>query len=240
MYAEENIKMKDKLFSHKTDLFFDLDHTLWDFERNSGLAFEAVINELKLPFTIDEFLSHYVDINTEYWHRYSLDQITHDELKIGRIRDTFELLNYKSNLAEIEVVGKQYLHLLPEFNYLLPGANEILDYLEGKYKMHIITNGFSEVQERKLQNSGISNYFTTVTDSELAGVKKPDAYIFNYALQQANVTKKEALMIGDNLKADIQGAQSVGIDTVFYNEHFIKTELQTVEVNTLLELKNLL
>lgn len=232
--------MTDKLFSAKTDLFFDLDHTLWDFERNSALAFERVLDNMNMPFTIDAFLGFYVDINADYWHRYSLNQITHDELKVGRIRDTFEKLGYQSNTEEIINVGKQYLNLLPEFNYLLPGAGEVLDYLQDKYVMHIITNGFSDVQARKLDNAGIAHYFKTVTDSEVAGVKKPDVQIFTFALEQAGVGIDKALMIGDNIVADIQGAQNVGMDTVYYNEHNKHTEIVTQEITTLIELKNLL
>ncbi len=226
--------------TNKTDVFFDLDHTLWDFEKNSALAFKQVIEELNLPFSVDDFLTYYVEINNIYWDKYSLNQITQDELRVGRISDTFSKLNYVSSLEEILEVGNRYLKYLPNHNYLFDGAIELLDYLQLKYKLHIITNGFSVVQEQKLKNSGIFNYFQSVTDSELAGVKKPDSKIFEFALDTANASIEKSIMIGDNLIADIQGAQNIGMDVIFYNEHYKKVDASIVQVNHLLEIKNLL
>lgn len=224
----------------KTDIFFDLDHTLWDFEKNSGLAFQQVINELYLPFTINEFLTHYVAINNTYWDKYSLNQISQEELRVGRIRDTFSRLKYDSSLEEIIEVGDRYISYLPNYNNLFEGAIELLDYLKPKYKLHIITNGFSAVQEQKLRKSNIYDYFQSITDSELAGVKKPDSKIFEFAMNTANVSVEKAIMIGDNLIADVQGAQNVGMDVIFYNEHFKEVDASIIEVNNLLAIKNLL
>lgn len=229
-----------KKFEHKTDIFFDLDHTLWDFEKNSALAFEQVLDEMKLPFTIEAFLEHYVDINANYWDRYSLNQVSQAELRIGRIRDTFELLEYTTSTERMLEVGDKYLHYLPNHNYLFDGAVEILEYLQEKYRLHIITNGFDQVQARKIKNSGIDGFFQTVTNSELAGVKKPDAKIFAYALQLAKVGVEDTVMIGDNLLADIEGAQNVGMDVIYYNEHRKPVPLTLPQVNTLLDIKSLL
>lgn len=232
--------MSLKKFEHKTDIFFDLDHTLWDFEKNSGLAFEQVLNEMQLPFTIEQFLHHYVGINAAYWDRYSLNQVSQAELRIGRIRDTFELLEYSATTEKMLEVGDKYLTYLPNYNYLFDGALEILSYLNEKYKLHIITNGFDQVQTRKIQNSGIAPFFKTVTNSELAGVKKPDAKIFTYALQVAKVQVQDTVMIGDNLLADIEGAQNVGMDVIYYNEHRKEVPTTLPQVNTLLDIKSLL
>ncbi|MDR2223994.1 MAG: YjjG family noncanonical pyrimidine nucleotidase [Flavobacteriaceae bacterium] len=227
-------------FQHKRDIFFDLDHTLWDFERNSALAFEQVIEEKKLPFSITEFLTYYVDINTAYWDKYSLNLVSQEELRIGRIRDTFENLKYKSTTEEMLAVGNLYLTYLPNNNHLIDGAMDVLNYLEGKYKMHIITNGFSQVQENKLANAQIAHFFETVTDSEVAGVKKPDQAIFKAALQLANAEADKSLMIGDNWIADVEGALSAGIDVVYFNEHHKELQKEVTQVNHLIELKNLL
>ena len=232
--------MSLKRFEHKTDVFFDLDHTLWDFEKNSGLAFEQVLEEMKLPFTIEQFLTHYVEINAAYWDRYSLNQVTQAELRIGRIRDTFDLLDYGTTTEKMLEVGDRYLTYLPNYNYLFDGAIELLDYLNEKYKLHIITNGFDQVQTRKIKNSGMEGYFQTVTNSELAGVKKPDAKIFAYALGLAQVKVKDTVMIGDNLLADIEGAQNIGMDVIFYNEHNKEVPASLPQVNNLLDIKSLL
>ncbi|WP_413511408.1 YjjG family noncanonical pyrimidine nucleotidase [Myroides odoratus] len=232
--------MSLKKFEHKTDIFFDLDHTLWDFEKNSALAFEQVLAEMKMPFSIEQFLNYYVSINAEYWDRYSLNQISQQELRVGRIRDTFNLLDFSTSSDQIVEVGDKYLNYLTSYNYLFDGAIEILTYLNDKYKLHIITNGFDQVQARKIKNSGIEKYFQTITNSELAGVKKPDAKIFTYALQLAKVAVSDTVMIGDNLLADIEGAQKVGMDVIYYNEHYNTVPDTIPQVNTLLDIKSLL
>ncbi|MDR0229233.1 MAG: YjjG family noncanonical pyrimidine nucleotidase [Flavobacteriaceae bacterium] len=229
-----------KSLANKTDVFFDLDHTLWDFERNSALAFQQVLEEKKLPFSIDSFLEHYVGINADYWDRYSLNQVSQEELRIGRIRDTFAQLKYEASVEEMLSVGNMYLTYLPNNNHLIDGAMEVLNYLEGKYKMHIITNGFSQVQVSKLANAQIARFFDTITDSEVAGVKKPDQGIFKVALEAAGVTADKSLMIGDNWIADVEGALSAGLDVVYFNEHFKTLTKEVPQVNHLIELKNLL
>lgn len=229
-----------KKFEHKTDIFFDLDHTLWDFEKNSALAFEQVLDEMKLPFTIEQFLQYYVSINAAYWDRYSLNQVSQAELRIGRIRDTFHSLAYTASTDQMLEVGDRYLSYLPNYNYLFDGAIELLDYLQEKYKLHIITNGFDQVQARKIKNSGMESYFQTVTNSEVAGVKKPNPKIFNYALQLAQVKVQDTVMIGDNLLADIEGAQHIGMDVIYYNEHHRSVPDTLPQVTTLLDIKSLL
>ncbi|MHC5354244.1 YjjG family noncanonical pyrimidine nucleotidase [Myroides sp. LJL115] len=232
--------MKTNKFEGKTDIFFDLDHTLWDFEKNSALAFDKVIQELELPFSSDKFLHFYKDINEEYWDKYSLNLVTREQLRVGRITDTFLALNHASNSQQVDQVGELYLNYLPEFNHLLSGAEELLIYLKPKYGLHIITNGFGSVQQSKLKNAGILDYFSTVTDSENAGVKKPDARIFNYALDSANTKVNQAVMVGDNLLADVQGAIGVGMDVIYYNEGKKPTILDVAQVHDLTQIKLLL
>ncbi|AJA67802.1 noncanonical pyrimidine nucleotidase, YjjG family [Myroides odoratimimus] len=229
-----------KSLTSKTDIFFDLDHTLWDFEKNSALAFNDVIEELKLPFSTEAFLSHYVAINNEYWDKYSLNQVSKEELRIGRIRDTFAKLGYQSTTEEMLLLGDNYLKAMPNHNYLFDGAIEVLDYLQDKYKLHIITNGFNEVQGKKLDRSGISGYFQTVTNSEMAGVSKPNPEIFNYALDKAKAGVKDSVMIGDNFLADIEGALGVGMDAIYYSQSKEKVTPQIYHVQKLIELKDLL
>lgn len=223
-----------------TDVFFDLDHTLWDFEKNSALAFEAVFKMQDIAVDMAEFLKYYVPINREYWERYRKDEITQKQLRYGRLKDSFDLINYTISDDLVELLSVEYIHYLPKFNHLFDGTIEILDYLKPKYNLHIITNGFAEIQGNKLDNSYISHYFKTITNSEMAGVKKPNALIFDYALKLANTKKENSIMIGDCIEADVQGALDAGLDAVFFNENKIQVPIYIKQINHLLELKKYL
>jgi len=223
-----------------TDVFFDLDHTLWDFEKNSALAFETVFEIQKLAINMPNFLQFYVPINREYWERYRKDEITQNQLRFGRLKDAFDLIEYTISDEMIELVAVEYIHYLPKFNHLYEGTIEILEYLKPKYNLHIITNGFAEVQGNKLDNSYISHYFKTITNSEMAGVKKPNQKIFDFALNLALAKKENSIMIGDCIEADVQGALDAGLDAVFFNEYNVPVADSIKQVNHLLELKKIL
>jgi putative hydrolase of the HAD superfamily len=223
-----------------TDIFFDLDHTLWDFEKNSALAFEKVLRKHTINVNLDEFLVHYVPLNLKYWELYRHEKVTQEVLRYGRLKDTFDLLNYEIDDETIDLLSKEYIHYLPQFNHLFEGTIEVLDYLQPKYKLHIITNGFQEVQAGKMKNSGIDKYFQTITNSEMAGVKKPNPKIFEYALSKANVAKQNSIMIGDCIDADVNGALNFGIDAIHFNENRIEIPNHIKQVNHLIELKKYL
>ena len=223
-----------------TDVFFDLDHTLWDFEKNSALAFETVFELLDLEINMPHFLKFYVPINKEYWERYRKDEITQKELRFGRLKDTFDLMEFSVDDLVIVRISEQYLHYLPKYNHLFEGTIEILDYLKTKYNLHIITNGFAEIQGNKLNNSYIAHYFKTITNSEMAGVKKPNHKIFDYALDLAETKKENSIMIGDCIEADVQGALDAGLDAVFFNESKVSIKEDIKQVSHLLELKKYL
>jgi putative hydrolase of the HAD superfamily len=129
---------------------------------------------------------------------------------------------------------------LPKYNHLFEGTIEILEYLKAKYNLHIITNGFAEIQENKLNNSYITHYFKSITNSEMAGVKKPNPLIFEYALDLAKTKKENSIMIGDCIEADVQGALDAGLDAIFFNENNTKVTEKIKQVNHLLELKKYL
>lgn len=198
------------------DIFFDLDHTLWDFEKNSALAFKAIFEQLEIGADLDAFLKFYVPINHEYWEKYRKDEITHEELRFGRFRKAFNLLGFEISDELVMRVSTEYIQSLPLNNHLFEGTIEVLDYLKTKYKLHIITNGFHDVQARKLENAGIVHYFATVTNSEKAGVKKPNPLIFEHALSLAKTQKEQSLMIGDCIDADVRGALNCGIDAILF------------------------
>ena len=231
--------MKTK-YANITDVFFDLDHTLWDFEKNSALAFETVFKMQKMSVNMNDFLQFYVPINLNYWERYRKDEISQKELRLGRLKETFDLLEFPIEDQSILILSEQYIHYLPKYNHLFEGTIEILEYLNLKYNLHIITNGFSEIQENKLNNSNITHYFKTVTNSEMVGVKKPNALIFEYALGLAKAKKESSIMIGDCLEADVQGALDAGLDAIFFNGNNKVVADNIKQVNHLLELKKYL
>ncbi|PWA09828.1 YjjG family noncanonical pyrimidine nucleotidase [Flavobacterium laiguense] len=229
------------MFSTKiTDIFFDLDHTLWDFDVNSELAFEIILKKDHPTIEISDFIEKYAPINQACWKLYQYDKITHAELRYNRLKHTFDALEYFVSDGQIESIAHDYIQLLPENNRLFDGTIEVLEYLEKKYTLHIITNGFAEVQCRKINNSNIGGFFKTITNSEMAGVKKPNPIIFEYALNQAQANRENSVMIGDCLEADVQGALDAGLDAIFFNDKKIKVEQNIKQVTHLLELKKYL
>ena len=226
--------------THITDVFFDLDHTLWDFDKNSELTFETIFKMCHPEVETPLFIEKYVPINQECWKLYQYDKITHEELRYNRLKYSFDALDYVISDAEIDSIAEDYIRLLPDNNHLFEGALEVLDYLNQKYKLHIITNGFAAVQHKKISNSKIEHYFQTVTNSEMAGVKKPNSIIFDYALDLAQAKKENSIMIGDSFDADVQGALDAGLDAIFFNEGKIEVESHIKQVSHLLELKKYL
>ena len=221
-------------------VFFDLDHTLWDFDKNSGLTFEKIFNIYQIRVDLPEFLEVYEPINLKYWKLYREEQVSKKELRYGRLKEAFDRLNMTISDAVIHQLSEEYITYLTTFNYLFDGTVEILDYLNSKYELHIITNGFSEAQERKILNSNIKPYFKTITNSEMVGVKKPNPKIFNFALDQAQAHVKESLMVGDSLEADIEGAEGIGMDTILFDYKNRYTNHKYKSVTHLAAIKDLL
>lgn len=222
------------------DVFFDLDHTLWDFDKNSKITFETIFTRSHPRVSIDTFIEHYIPINQACWKLYQYDEITHQQLRYDRLKLSFDAIDYEISDAEIDVVAQEYIDLLTENNHLFDGAFEILEYLNKKYKLHVITNGFAHVQVKKLTNANLNAYFSTVTNSEMAGVKKPNPIIFEFALDLAKAQKETSIMIGDSIDADVLGALDAGIDAIYFNENKLETANNIKQVNHLLELKNYL
>jgi putative hydrolase of the HAD superfamily len=198
-------------------IFFDLDHTLWDFDSNSAAAYSKIFVERKIELPIEKFLNYYKAINLKYWRLYRDDKVTKEALRYGRLRDTFDFLTYKIDDQLIHALADDYLIELAKFNKLFDGTHELLTYLKSKYQLHIITNGFNEVQNTKLVNSGIKKYFDQIITSELVGFKKPNPKVFAFALNKANAKKEESMMIGDSWEADIMGAKKFGLRTIYCN-----------------------
>lgn len=222
-------------------IFFDLDHTLWDFEKNSALAFEKIFEELNFEINSELFMSVYNPINVAYWKLYERNEIDQETLRVNRLKDTFEVIGYAISSAEINVVSDLFMAYLTIHNHLIDGAVEVLEYLKEKYVLHIITNGFSIVQKVKMQKSNLDQYFVTMTNSEVAGHKKPHENIYNYALNIANAKKNESIMIGDSFEADVLGAINFGIQAVYFNPSMHPTvPAEIIQIQQLKQLKNIL
>ncbi|KOS06441.1 haloacid dehalogenase [Flavobacterium akiainvivens] len=226
--------------SNKKAVFFDLDHTLWDFEKNSALAFEYILNKNSVPVDLAKFIELHVPINAGYWKLFRDGHITQQQLRYGRLKDVFNALEVTVTDELIFKLSEEYIATLPTNNHLYEGAIEVLDYLKPKYSLHIITNGFHTVQEGKIKNANLGHYFDTITNSDLAGCKKPHRDIFEYALRVSGAEREQSVMIGDCIEADVQGALNCGIDAIYFNEHGLEAEASVIQVGHLLELKNLL
>ncbi len=221
-------------------VFFDLDHTLWDFDRNSALAFETIFKLHQLEIIVEEFLEHYVPVNLRYWERYRKNEVTKEALRYGRLKDSFDSMNFTTTDEIINLLAEDYIRYLPVNNHLLEGTIPLLDYLKPRYKLHIITNGFQEVQHTKMTNSGILEYFATITTSEEAGVKKPDALIFEKALSKSNAKAERSVMIGDNLEADVLGARNFGLQSIYFDYYQRSEKTDIMQIKTLNEIRSYL
>ncbi|WP_138434838.1 YjjG family noncanonical pyrimidine nucleotidase [Winogradskyella algicola] len=228
--------MRDKI----KHVFFDLDHTLWDFDKNSGLTFEKIFKLNSLDVNLTAFLEVYEPINLQYWKLYREEKVTKSALRYGRLREAFNAINVEVEDDMINHLSVAYIDYLTTFNNLFEGTLEILNYLKDKYHLHIITNGFEEAQERKMNNANIRDYFKTVTNSEMVGVKKPNPKIFNFALNIANASSSNSVMIGDSLEADIEGANNVGMETIYFDYKNLNDSNGYKRVTTLNSIKNYL
>ena len=233
------------LFMAYKDLFFDLDHTLWDFETNSKETIQELYTTHDLAglgiVDFEGFYSTYSAHNHRLWDRYTKGFIKQEELRWKRVY--LSLLDFKvANEKLAKEMSQTYLEILPNKTHLFPYTIEILDYLKNKeYKMHLITNGFESVQFKKIKNSGIADYFIEVITSEASNSLKPHKDIFEYALKNANATVAESIMIGDNESADIQGGINIGMDTIFVNHiQATPTVPATYTITHLKELENIL
>ena len=221
-------------------LYFDLDHTLWDFETNSALTFKALFIEYDIALDLHQFLAVYIPNNNMYWKRYREGKIDKETLRFERLKTVFDALNYPATTALIDDLSDAYIQTLPEYNTLFEGAIEMLTALKPHYALHIVTNGFQDVQYFKMKHSGLLPFFDTVTDSSSVGVKKPDPKIFEYALGAGQVAPNQAVMIGDNLEADIEGALAVGMHAIHFMPLEKKHPTHYTEIDKLQELKFLL
>lgn len=223
---------------------FDLDHTLWDFEKNSSEALFEVYDHYQLDrhnkFSRVEFVLKFKEINASLWDQYNMNKIAKEYLRNER----FKLTLLDLGIVEDEIpldIGEMYIERCPLKGHVIPHTFEVLDYLKPKYKLHIITNGFDDIQDIKLSQSNLKIYFDLIFTSESAGHKKPSKEMFEKAMESIEAKTEECIMIGDNLITDIQGAINASLDVIYFNPGQIQHNLPvTYEIRSLLELTKIL
>jgi putative hydrolase of the HAD superfamily len=229
-----------KEFKH---IFFDLDRTLWDFEANSQdeilfmyTEFRLVNLGISLPL---EFVKVYKQFNELCWDKYLKGNLSQAELRYKRFFDTLNYFGIK-DLKMAKKMGQLYVERSPFRTKLIEHSIDVLIYLKSKnYQLHIITNGFEEVQHIKLRESKLEDFFTTITTSEMANAKKPDPRIFDFAITLANATKEESLYVGDDLLVDIEGAINAGIEAIYFNPNKKTHNMCTfLDISSLIEIKS--
>jgi len=233
--------MNDKKYKH---IFIDLDKTIWDFESNTQITFREIFEKYQLTDLgindLHSFFQAYTIINDMLWGLYRENKIRKEVLNIRRFELTLQEFGIE-NLILATHLAEDFVTLSPMKTMLFPHSREALHYLKEKYALHIITNGFEEVQQKKLDVCELRKFFTTITTSEEAGVKKPETGIFELALEKAKAHVEESLMIGDDLLVDMAGARLSGMDTLFFNpqRHIHQDDLDH-EVHSWLEVMQIL
>jgi putative hydrolase of the HAD superfamily len=232
---------KLKAYKH---IFFDLDHTLWDYEKNSAETLNELIIKHNLlqegiP-SLADFLETFDSVNQKLWSDYNKSKINRDTIRTKRFKEILGKYAIENDSLS-NILSEEYLMLCPTKPHVFPYTFEVLDYLKEKYELHILTNGFNDVQLIKLDKSKLASYFKSVVTSDSAGYKKPMASIFKYAIDKANAYMHESIMIGDNLQTDILGARNFGMDQIFFNpgKRTYKAAV-THEISCLSHLKELL
>ena len=225
-------------------IFFDLDHTLWDFEKNANETLHTLFERHNFArfgtFTVEQFVSVYSDINHALWRMYQSNKISQQQLREVRFVRTLTKLGVPEDQVPA-TISAEFTDILPQKTAVFPYTHEVLDYLKPNYRLHLITNGFNDIQSLKLASSNLAHYFEEVITSEHSGHLKPDPRMFRHALERTGATAAESLMIGDNLECDVLGAYNSGIDQVYFNpdkrRHFNQI---THEISCLSELKDIL
>lgn len=222
-----------------TDIFFDLDHTLWDFNENSKHAFSKIFKIKKIDLELEKFLKIYNIVNQKYWKLYRKNLISHQYLRIKRLEESFYLSGFLLSSNDLDQINDLYIRLLTSFNNLIPGSLDLIKFLKRNYRLSIITNGFEDIQLKKIKNSGLKNYFDQVITADKVGFKKPNPKIFKKALKKNNLDSSNCLMIGDTVEADIIGALKINMKAIHFNSNNEKKHKLCPIVYRLIDIKRL-
>lgn len=220
-------------------ILLDLDRTLWDFDTNSRNALKKGIEHIVPEINPTEFISIYEPINEQLWELYRNHEIVKEELRWKRFFLAFQKFGIE-NKELAEEMADFYVQNSPYQTTLIEGTIELLEYLKQKYHLHIITNGFDEVQHIKIEASGLGKYFNTVTTSEMVGARKPHADFFNHVLNEINAKPHECMVIGDDFGADILGAEKAGMPSIFFNPYNPSIQHKGLTVTKLSEIHQLI
>jgi YjjG family noncanonical pyrimidine nucleotidase len=225
-------------------VFFDLDHTLWDYETNSCATLTELHDHYKLHekgiTDLRAFHDQFRTVNNELWDLFDTGRIASDVIRKERFRRILGHFGVADEKLDRDL-SSDYLDQCPRKGQLMPYATEVLDYLTGRYRLTVITNGFDEIQQLKMAAGNLHGYFDHIITSQKAGHRKPAREIFEFALQHNDTQCHEAIMIGDNLITDVGGARGAHIDAVFFNsEQRAHDEQPEFEITSLLELKRIL
>ncbi|MFN3405255.1 MAG: YjjG family noncanonical pyrimidine nucleotidase [Cytophagaceae bacterium] len=226
-------------------IFFDLDHTLWDFEKNCTETLQELYDLHRMSefqsFSVQDFIKEYLFVNDSMWKDFNAGLLTKKDIRDLRFKYTFERLGVEEKHIPM-TINEEFLRLCPAKGHLLPYAHDVLSYLHKKYILHILTNGFTETQHIKISTSNLRIYFNEIIHSEHVGYPKPDKRIFEFAINKAKAGScEDCIMIGDDLEADILGARNAGMDHIFLNRKNLKhSEEVMFEIKCLSELYKIL
>ncbi|HLO45306.1 MAG TPA: YjjG family noncanonical pyrimidine nucleotidase [Leadbetterella sp.] len=223
-------------------LFFDLDHTLWDFEKNSEICIKQIYEHHRAIFPaeveFDVFFQKFSTINSAMWNQLDLSLITHEYLRTFRFQKVLQALSIEIDESFSLELNQMLLDLLPHQHHLMDDAFDTLEVLAQRgYKMHIISNGYQDIQIKKMKSGGIHHFFDQIITNDIAGARKPEKAIFDFALYKANADVTNSIMIGDNLIADIEGAKNAGLRTIYFNPENDGNDTENIsELKYLLEI----
>jgi putative hydrolase of the HAD superfamily len=228
---------------HYRHIFFDLDQTLWDFDKSCSETLTELYHHFdlkKVGVDLNLLIQTYKEVNNRLWEGFNQGKINKEEIRHKRFENTFEEMGLNRNDVP-ENINDEFIKICPAKGNVIPHAHEVLQYLNKNYSLHIITNGFKETQHIKIKSSNLDQYFKVVINAEICGFKKPDKAIFEHAMEKTNGKCDECIMIGDDLITDIQGAKNTGMDHVYFN-HLKKEHNEKVmhEITCLSQLKNFL
>ncbi|WP_255036245.1 YjjG family noncanonical pyrimidine nucleotidase [Lacihabitans soyangensis] len=223
-------------------LFFDLDHTLWHFEKNSEICIKQIYEHHRAIFPkeigFETFFQKFSTINSAMWNQLDLSLITHEYLRTFRFQKVLQALNIEIDESFSLELNKMLLDLLPHQHHLMDDAFDTLEVLAQRgYKMNIISNGYQDIQIKKMKSGGIYHFFDQIITNDIAGARKPEKAIFDFALYKANADVTSSIMIGDNLIADIEGAKNAGLRTIYFNPENDGNDTENIsELKYLLEI----
>ncbi len=228
------------MYKNIKHVFFDLDRTLWDFKSNSREVLTEIYNKMNLANrgvrSVMDFITTYERINEQMWEAYRTGNLSKEKLRYGRFEKVLLIFGIQSDSLGVEI-GKYYIEHSPYKVGLFDHSHEILEYLSKKYELHIITNGFEEVQHVKLKESKLLDYFKSIITSEAAAAKKPDIKIFKYSEEQTGAKSHECIIIGDDVVADIEGGKNAGWKAIHFDPH--REHEKVADANTIYHLSEL-